>query len=690
MLQSRNTLFQVGYYFATIVLLTLLVFFAALDKPLNTIIIRPHLDAEDSDIFTIYLPKGNASYEEIRSSSSKFPKGESTPKLVITTFPTKQPLRFDPLLGKGRVVLLGLTIERFGVTKKLGAKDLAALLVNSADVKWELSAKGLEITSTKIDPQLYFQFQEFPIPLPPAIEILPFLLFFLILLGTLLWNGRRVLQFPPRSVRLTLAIGPLVLVLLCWAFQWPILLTMTACILLVATLQHIVAAIAASEPLRLSLSVVNLPGLMTTCCFLFLVIYPVSRTLYPDKRFIDACRELPADFPGKNLPEWHESSLKLIKGIENNLLQCFYPRTDLIHLNANIKLFVFGFSATPKAILGKNGMFFEGYGEQRVERDITANFDNVTDYMGLIPFTDKELDAWRICLEERYFWLKEKGIDYIFALAPSKAQVYTENLPAKILATKEALNLPTRYDQLIAHLKLHSSVPFVDLARALRQAKQRAEEQNTMAATPLYYRTDFHWSYYGAYIAYRAIIDEVNRKYRQYAITPTPIEDFTIKTRPDWVHAPFINLLGLDPMRHRNEPYLTFHPRPGTPLINVGEFAAKGINDYTLPEPVYENFGGNIVGTRELLNNAGKLDTIFVIGDSFSEKFLGFFAAHGKKTINFRTVYSFYPEPFEKHLPNLVIQEVLNMYLLQPPPTNTEQVQQARVRALRGKSTINQ
>lgn len=687
MLLSRPTLFKVGFSFATIILLTLLVFFAALEKPLDTIIISPQLDAEDSDIFTIYLPKRNGSYEETRSSSSKFPKGESTPKLVISTFPAKQPLRLDPLLGKGRVVLRGLTIERFGVIKKLEAKDLATRLINGVDVTWQLSEKGLEITSTKIDPQLYFQFQDFPIPMPSAMDILPFLLFFLLLLGALLWNGRRVMQSPPHSVRLTLAVGPLVLVLLCWAFEWPSLLTMTACALLVATLQHTVAA---SGPPRVSLSLANLPALLTTCCFLFLIIYPFSRTLYPDKRFIDASRELLADLPGKTLTEWHESSLKLVKGIENNLLQCFYPRTDLIHLNANIKLFGFGFSATQKAILGKNGMFFEGYGEQRVERDVTANFDNVTDYMGLIPYNDKELEAWRICLEERYYWLKEKGIDYIFVLAPSKAQVYTENLPARILATKEALNLPTRYDQLIAHLQLHSPVPFVNLAAALRQAKQRAEEQNTLASTPLYYRTDFHWSYYGAYIAYRATIDEVNRRYPQYQIAPTPIEDFTIKTRPDWVHIPFINLLGLDPVRHRNEPYLTFHPRPGTPLAEVGEFATKGINDFSLPEPIYENFGGNIVGTRELLNASGKLSTIFVIGDSFSEKFFGFFSAHAKKTINFRTVYSFYPEPFEKHLPNLVIQEVLNMYLLQPPPTNTEQVQQARVRALMGKSTINQ
>lgn len=75
---------------------------------------------------------------------------------------------------------------------------------------------------------------------------------------------------------------------------------------------------------------------------------------------------------------------------------------------------------------------------------------------------------------------------------------------------------------------------------------------------------------------------------------------------------------------------------------------------------------------------------IFVIGDSFAQKYFGFFSKHAKKTISFRTVYSFLPEVYRDNSPDLVIQEVLNMYLLEKPPVNPESIKGARRKALAG------
>jgi len=91
---------------------------------------------------------------------------------------------------------------------------------------------------------------------------------------------------------------------------------------------------------------------------------------------------------------------------------------------------------------------------------------------------------------------------------------------------------------------------------------------------------------------------------------------------------------------------------------------------------------------RLLENKQGKLSSLFIIGDSFSEKYIGYFSAHAKKTYNFRTVYSFYPEVFMHFKPDMVIQEVLNMYLLQAPPKNTQQIKQARIQALKKQQQI--
>ena len=113
-------------------------------------------------------------------------------------------------------------------------------------------------------------------------------------------------------------------------------------------------------------------------------------------------------------------------------------------------------------------------------------------------------------IEERYCWLKERGIGYVFAIAPSKAQVYSENLSDQILNVKNKLNRSTRYDQLISYLQKNCAVPIVDLRGALRAAKNEPPD------LPLYYRTDFHWNYYGAFIAYQAIIESIMNAYPEY------------------------------------------------------------------------------------------------------------------------------------------------------------------------------
>lgn len=73
---------------------------------------------------------------------------------------------------------------------------------------------------------------------------------------------------------------------------------------------------------------------------------------------------------------------------------------------------------------------------------------------------------------------------------------------------------------------------------------------------------------------------------------------------------------------------------------------------------------------------------LLVLGDSFSEKYFAYFSGHAKEAINFRLVYNFPPEPFLTFKPDLVVQETLNMYLLQPPHANPKEVQAARARAL--------
>ena len=309
-------------------------------------------------------------------------------------------------------------------------------------------------------------------------------------------------------------------------------------------------------------------------------------------------------------------------------------------------------------------MFFEGHGDRRVEGDITRVFDNVTDYVGLSPFTSEQLLQWKNVIEERYCWLKERGIGYVFVLAPTKAQVYPENLPNRILNVKNRLNRSTRYDQLISYLQENCAVPIVDLRSALRAAKKGPPD------LPLYYRTDFHWNYYGAFIAYQAIIDSMMNAYPKYKLVGAKIHEFDIKRKDNWVHDRFIGMIGLIPETQMDETYLTFYPKEDSRYRNVTSFTKPGISDYTLPRPKPIQIANKKLTIREYRYDRGKLSSLLIIGDSFIEKVGGYLSVHSKQTINYRAVNHFPETLIEDLKPDIVVQEILNMYILRDPPRN--------------------
>jgi len=228
-------------------------------------------------------------------------------------------------------------------------------------------------------------------------------------------------------------------------------------------------------------------------------------------------------------------------------------------------------------------------------------------------------------------------------------------------------------------------VPVVDLRQALLAAKEDRPE------VPLFYRTDFHWNYYGAFRAYQAVIATINAAYPKYDLQAGELAEFVINKKTNWVHARFMNMVGLDPFRHQNETYYTLFPKPDSRYTTIHTFGEKGISDSTIPKAETKKFGKTKFGMREIDNPNGKLGMMFVIGDSFIEKTLGYFSLHNKRTMNFRVVTNFPTAPYTKMdlTREIVVQEVLNMYLLQDPPGNPAQVRQARVRALAGLKSDN-
>lgn len=345
---------------------------------------------------------------------------------------------------------------------------------------------------------------------------------------------------------------------------------------------------------------------------------------------------------------------------EQQLKEQFKLPGWFVQFNALIKVYVFGVSPNSNIALGANGFYFEGIGASRVEQDIVENFDNIADYMGQIPFSEGELLQWKMALEQRSYWLQQQGSEYVFVLAPTKAFVYPEYLPASLRKVRGQ----TRYEQLSRYLQEYADIHFVDLLPPLLEAKTRS------ASPLLFYKTDFHWNFFGAFIAYKAMMAEMGRFFPQYDFRSPELTDFEVNIDKHWAHRRFLFMLGLPVALHRNEQYITLKPRPGGLYDGAQDLPVEGITDIYPEKKKITAADGSSTEARLLLNPQAPIPSIALLGDSFLEKCIYFFSANAQRVINYRTVINFPKELFHYEQPTIVIQEILNMFILRPPPKN--------------------
>lgn len=335
-----------------------------------------------------------------------------------------------------------------------------------------------------------------------------------------------------------------------------------------------------------------------------------------------------------------------------------------VNLDALVKIYGLKVSPNNNVAVGQDGFYFEGWGARRVEKGITEKFDNIADYMGQIPFTEDELRQWKKALEERKYWLKEQGIDYVFILAPTKALVYQEFLPKGLQRVVDEKKGITRYEQLTNYLRNNADINFIDLLPPLLEAKKKRDYPL------LFYKTDFHWNFYGAFIAYQAIIEELRTFYPHYNLAPPNFSDFDLSIDEHWAHHRFMDMVGLPTSLHKNEHYITMVPKKGGPWDSAQDLPAKGIYDVYPPKRKITSENGESMDIRLLLNPDAPIPSILLLGDSFFEKLVYFFSRDGQRVMNFRTIVNFPDAIFKFEKPDLVIQEILNMFILREPPKN--------------------
>jgi len=165
-------------------------------------------------------------------------------------------------------------------------------------------------------------------------------------------------------------------------------------------------------------------------------------------------------------------------------------------------------SPSEKVMRGKNGwLFFTG--------EPFTDLINAT--RGIRRFKDSDLKQYAEALDARYKWLKNKGIRYLFIIAPNKHSIYPEYLPDNMFK----VNSKTMTDQFVNYMRLNSDVPVVDLRQALLNHKH--------PDTLLYYKTDTHWNHFGSNIAQYEIA-KILASYYPDQITPVFYKKSDIET----------------------------------------------------------------------------------------------------------------------------------------------------------------
>lgn len=178
----------------------------------------------------------------------------------------------------------------------------------------------------------------------------------------------------------------------------------------------------------------------------------------------------------------------------------FYQRSTLISLFNSLK-YSLGNHVFPQVLVAEDGYL-----------EFTSD-GNLDDYQNarLLPGRLKDIYQQLKTLDG---YLKAKDIELVVVVAPNKATIYPEKVPAEVKKVAEASRLDFFMDQ----AREADAPTIIDLRPSLLQARQERQ---------IYYKTDTHWNSYGAYIAYRDIMNSIAAAYPE--LSPYPLDDFTIK-----------------------------------------------------------------------------------------------------------------------------------------------------------------
>jgi hypothetical protein len=320
-------------------------------------------------------------------------------------------------------------------------------------------------------------------------------------------------------------------------------------------------------------------------------------------------------------PEWKgtwASARDYPAGFERWFGDHFAFRARLIRWYAESRMFVLGVSSSSSVLKGSAGWLFY------------ADDGGIEDYANVEPLASADLASWREALVRAREWLRERGIGYVFSVAPDKATIYPEFVPRSI----QPVGTRSRTAQLLAALQ-DTHVAAVYSRPELIRAKPRER---------LYFKTDTHWNDRGAWVAYCQIIDAVRQ---QVPATPPPWSRAELD--PVNIEVPgqdLARMLGLARVLHETD----------LRLIPARPRRARVVEPPGITDPMSE------VGRLVTEIADPRLPRAVIFRDSFASRLAPLLSEHFQRAV-YLWQNDFDAQAVLEEHPDVVIQEIVSRHL---------------------------
>lgn len=197
----------------------------------------------------------------------------------------------------------------------------------------------------------------------------------------------------------------------------------------------------------------------------------------------------------------------------------FIHREKLLQLHTYIYFFWYKQSPLPEKVdLGKDSWLFYTEKERAV-------------YEGTFKLNSIEIDKIVDELNRRDSILQSMNIPFVILIAPTKAEIYSDQLPSYYRRTGKTFT-----QEIIENIQNRTKIPVVYPKEALTKAKKKFQT---------YHQFDNHWNQLGAFFAYSELMQKIKKHFPNLKIKMLKMEDVKLK-KEITNGGNLANMIGLD------------------------------------------------------------------------------------------------------------------------------------------------